>query len=263
MKTLRFLILMVTLTFASTGFANTFLSDMTDLWWNPAESGWGVTVTHQGDVAFMTFFIYGQDGKAAWYTGQATYTGKASSGAYVFTGPMYQVTGPWFGTSTFNPTLVSVRPAGNVTFTAFLNAATLTYAIDGVSVNKNVVRQTFRNNDMTGEYMGAMKSTQTNCTSIFDNGDFNDAVDFSVTASSNSLSMRVTQLDRSSCTYTGDYIQSGRFGSSQGTYTCTRGTSGTYQAVELEAGISGFTGRYAASNGFCSSIGGRFAAMRK
>ncbi len=255
--------LAVALTFASSAFPNTLLSDMTDLWWNPAESGWGVTVTHQTDVAFLTFFIYGQDGKAAWYTGQAGYTGKAPSGAYVFTGPMYQVTGPWFGASTFNPSSVSVRQAGTVTFTSFLNTATLAYTIDGVAVSKSVVRQTFRNNDMTGEYMGAMKATQSGCVAVFDNGDFNDAVDFSVTNTSNSFSMRVTQLDRSSCTYTGDYVQSGRFGSSQGTYTCTRGATGAYQAVELEAGVSGFTGRYTSGNSSCPSINGRFAAMRK
>ena len=27
-----------------------------DLWWNPAESGWGVTVDHQQDAMFLTFF---------------------------------------------------------------------------------------------------------------------------------------------------------------------------------------------------------------
>ncbi len=263
MKSLRSLILMVAMTFSCAPFANTLLSDMSDLWWIPTESGWGVTVTHQGDIAFLTFFIYGQDGKAAWYTGQAAYTGKNSGGAYIFTGPVYQVAGPWFGTSTFNPNLVTVRQAGTVTFTAFLNAATLAYAIDGVSVTKNVVRQTFRNNDMTGDYMGAMKSTQSGCRSLFDNGDFNDSVEYSVTSSATNFSMRVTQLDRSTCTYTGNYVQSGRFGSSEGTYTCTRGATGTYQVVELEAGISGFTGRYAASDNFCTAISGRFAAMRK
>ena len=43
--------------------ANTFGSDMTDLWWNANESGWGVTATHQGDVVFLTFFVYGMDNR--------------------------------------------------------------------------------------------------------------------------------------------------------------------------------------------------------
>ena len=29
-------------------------TEYTDLWWNPAESGWGLTITHQGNVLFLT-----------------------------------------------------------------------------------------------------------------------------------------------------------------------------------------------------------------
>ncbi|HEX5633216.1 MAG TPA: S8 family serine peptidase, partial [Gemmatimonadales bacterium] len=31
-------------------------SNYSDLWWNPAESGWGVNLEHQGDVIFATWF---------------------------------------------------------------------------------------------------------------------------------------------------------------------------------------------------------------
>ena len=71
---------------ASPAFANTFMSDFSDLWWNANESGWGVTVTQQREVAFFTFFIYGADGKPAWYTGQTTFTSTNTQGAAVFMG---------------------------------------------------------------------------------------------------------------------------------------------------------------------------------
>ena len=29
-----------------------------DLWWNPAESGWGAHITLQADVAFMVLYVY-------------------------------------------------------------------------------------------------------------------------------------------------------------------------------------------------------------
>jgi hypothetical protein len=29
---------------------------LTDLWWQPGESGWGANVVHQDDVAFVTLF---------------------------------------------------------------------------------------------------------------------------------------------------------------------------------------------------------------
>ncbi|MEQ1517056.1 MAG: hypothetical protein ABL931_11265, partial [Usitatibacteraceae bacterium] len=77
------------------------------------------------------------------------------------------------------------------------------------------------------------------------------------------FSMIVRKTDGSSCTYGGNYIQTGRLGSSSGRYTCTDSTSGTYDAFELEANIQGFLGRYLASDTSCDSVSGRFAAMRK
>ena len=47
--------------------ANPFGTDFSDLWFNPAESGWGVNLNHQMDVIFATLFVYGPDGKAKWY----------------------------------------------------------------------------------------------------------------------------------------------------------------------------------------------------
>ena len=34
----------------------------TDLWYTPGEDGWGVTIDHQQNVMFLTFFIY-RDGQ--------------------------------------------------------------------------------------------------------------------------------------------------------------------------------------------------------
>jgi hypothetical protein len=98
--------------------ANTFGTDMTDLWWNPSESGWGVTATHQGEIVFLTFFVFGADNTAHWYAGRPP-TPAPTARARPFFGPMYQMTGPWFGT--FNPNGTSVRQVGNVTMTAFVD----------------------------------------------------------------------------------------------------------------------------------------------
>lgn len=262
MNKLRTWILVAAMSFCASAFANTFVPDLSDLWYNDNESGWGVNVTHQREILFLTFFIYGTDGRASWYTGQATNVGQNQQGALVFSGGMYQFTGPWFG-NFFNPTLVNGRNAGTVTFTAFLDSATLSYTIDGVTVNKAVTRQTFRNNDLTGEYTGAIKHNQSGCRSPYVNSDFNSPTDFSVSHTSTTFSMSVRQPDGNVCNYVGSYTQNGRLGRSQGNYSCPGGVSGTYDAVELEANIQGFLGRYTASDNFCSTVTGRFAAMRK
>jgi len=54
--------------FASAAPATTATVNYNDLWWDPSESGWGVNMIMQYDTIFATFFIYGPDGKARWYT---------------------------------------------------------------------------------------------------------------------------------------------------------------------------------------------------
>lgn len=262
MNKMRKWILVLAMGFCTSLFANTFTADLSDLWFNEKESGWGVNVTHQREILFLTFFIYGTDGRASWYTGQAALVGQNTQGALVFSGGTYEFTGPYFG-NFFNPAVVNGRSVGTVTFTAFLDSATLSYTIDGVAVTKLVTRQTFRNNDMTGQYTGAIKQVQSGCQAPSINGDVNSSTDFSVSHTASGFSMTVRQPDGSFCSYAGSYTQNGRLGRSQGTYSCPNGLKGNYDAFEIEAGVLGFTGRFLANNNFCDSVNGRFAAMRK
>ena len=36
------------------------------LWWNPSESGWGVSIAHQGDMIFAVWYTYDHDGTPMW-----------------------------------------------------------------------------------------------------------------------------------------------------------------------------------------------------
>lgn len=242
-------------------FANTYSTDLTDLWWNQNESGWGVTATHQKEVVFLTFFVYGTDNRATFYTGQASYTGQAGSGALIYSGPMYQTTGPWLGAGAFNPNAVSVRQVGTVTFTAFIDSATLSYSVDGVIVNKSLTRQTFRNNDVTGSYAGVIRQTSAGCTSSANAGTIEKVVGVSITTTANSLSM-TTNEGGTICNYAGDYVQSGRLGSSIGTYSCP-GITGSFTMLEIDAATSGLTARLSAPNNLCSQVTGRLAFVMR
>ncbi len=261
MNTLKKYILFAAMFFCASSFANTYTSDLSDLWWNEKEAGWGVNVNHQREIVFLTFFVYGADGRGTWYTGQASLTGQDSRGANIFTGGMYTFSGPTDGTP-FNPANVVSRNAGTVTFTAFLDNATLTYTINGVAVDKVVTRQTFRNNDLSGGYVGAIKEIKYGCQSPTSNGESNSNVEFNVTNTATTFSMTARKLDGSVCSYTGNYVQNGRLGRSQGTYSCPAGVTGTYDAFELEGNMQGMLGRYFTNGSVCDSSG-RFAAMRK
>jgi hypothetical protein len=44
-------------------------TDYSDLWWNPNENGWGLTLTqHANGVIFAIWYTYGADGKRTWYS---------------------------------------------------------------------------------------------------------------------------------------------------------------------------------------------------
>ena len=81
------------------------------MWWNPAESGWGLNVILQNNVAFATFFLYDNARNPVWYTAQLT-----DQGGFVLAGPLYATTGPWFG-GPFNSSTVTIRQAGTASVT--------------------------------------------------------------------------------------------------------------------------------------------------
>ena len=45
--------------------------DRTDLYYNASESGWGLTVSHQADIMFLTWYVYDDAGRPAWYVASA------------------------------------------------------------------------------------------------------------------------------------------------------------------------------------------------
>jgi len=112
------------------------------MWWAaPAgsESGWGINFAHQGDTIFATWFTFGLDGKPTWFVVAAN---KTAQGTYA--GDLYTGTGPPFNAVPFDPALVAPAKIGTATI-AFTDgdAATLDYAVNGVSGSKGITRQVF------------------------------------------------------------------------------------------------------------------------
>ncbi len=116
---------------------STVADNYTDLWWNAAESGWGINLNHQGNVLFAALFHYDRDGKPMWLTMAGT---RGTDGSW--TGTLYRATGPAFNASPWGATQVSAVGTMRITFTG-KSAATLSYSVDGVSVNKAITRQVF------------------------------------------------------------------------------------------------------------------------
>lgn len=206
-------------------------------------------------------FVYSSSGAPIWYVASgASYTGQ-QGGSLVFSGPLYQTNGPWFG-GAFDPNAVGVRQVGSITFNfSEISAGTVSYTVDGVSVSKSITRQTWRTNLLTGNYLGAAVGTYSGCPS--GNGAAEEPGVFTVTHPGSTITIQAAYSVGYSCTYSGTYQQSGRMGTINGTVSCSNGAQGSFTAVELEGSISGMTGRaFAQLRGSCS-WSGRFGGLKR
>jgi len=115
-------------------------TDYSDLWWNPNESGWGLSITqHSDNVLFGAWYLYDDSGRPTWIV----MPGGAWSSPTTFTGDLYSASGP-DPTGSFNPSLVSRTRVGTATLT-FSDAQNgkLTYTVNGVAGSKTIQRQVF------------------------------------------------------------------------------------------------------------------------
>ncbi|MFI4952911.1 MAG: hypothetical protein ACHP7M_07205 [Burkholderiales bacterium] len=124
-------------------------TNYTDLWWAaPAgsEAGWGINLTHQGDLIFATWFTFAHDHSPMWLVGTAS---KTAPGVYTVT-QLGRLTGPPFNTTPFPPLgsamgpVVAIVGSASFTFTDG-NDATFAYTVDGVTQSKAITRQVFTN----------------------------------------------------------------------------------------------------------------------
>lgn len=109
-----------------------------DLWWNPAESGWGLNLTHQGNTIFGTLFTYESNGRDLWLV--MSNGARQGDGSYL--GELYKTSGPTFNTTPFTGVSATTVGTMRVRFTDG-NTGTLTYTYNGVTVNKAIQRQVF------------------------------------------------------------------------------------------------------------------------
>lgn len=115
--------------------------DYTDLWWNPAESGWGLNlIQHPSSVIFGVMYTYEPPNRATWFV----LPGGTWSSPTTYGGAIYRVTGPAFNAATFDPAAVSLRQVGAATLTfTGRDSGTFSFSVDGVAVTKTITRQPF------------------------------------------------------------------------------------------------------------------------
>jgi len=250
--------------------SSTTTVDYSDLWWNPAESGWGAGVTLQGDVVFLTIFVYGADRAPAYFV--APDMRPTAPGAPAWQGTLYATTGPWFG-GPFNPAAVGVRTVGTATLGfSSPTSGTLAYSVDGANVSKSVQRQSWQSSSLAGSYRGGLFGSASGCTT----GTGGTIVEYNgritVTQSGSELTMDLafdpSFASSGQCRYTGTLEQRGRIAAvSGGRYACAfvngpTPVSGTFEMAAIQFSESGFAGEYSGHEGAGCAHTGRFGGLR-
>jgi hypothetical protein len=252
MQSLRLCCALLICVWIGTARASTATTEVTEMWWNPQESGWGVNVAEQSDTVFLTFFVYDAAQNPIWYTSDAYRTDKS---LFVWKGNLYATNGPWFG-GPYSSANVRIRPAGTVTFAVAsddLNKATLTYTVDAITVSKPIERQTWSYENLSGSYFGGYSVQATNCNPSALNGLQENFGTLTVAQSGSSFSATMTA--HPSCSFVGTYLQTGKLGRVTGTYSCADGTQGTFGIGGLTPTIEGFVARVAGVNQNCQWTG--------
>ena len=214
--------------------------DYTDTWWTPAEAGWGANFTQQRDTVYVTFYVYGIDGKPTWYAALLTRDGTGER----FTGTLSRTTGTWFGAPWQGYT---IAPAGTATFVADSSTSgTLSYTVDAVTVTKTIERITLAPLNVAGIYIGGVSGRRSGCNP---SGAIIEPVQFDVLHSTTTGGIRIDQISTTSgqlvCRMEGVAVQTGKLLAVSGaTYSCVDGWNGTARIFNLRPTPAGFEAQW-------------------
>lgn len=256
--------------FAQPASATTFSTDFTDLWSNASEQGWGINLIQQGDVIFATLFVYDTDRSPRWYVASnLSATGPATGSTLAFSGNLYQTSGPWFG-GPFSPG-PQVTQVGAMTVT-FNSASTgrLDYVVNGTIVTKEITRQTWRSNNLAGNYMGGIAAIGSSCGGGIANGPFYIVNLLTITQTNRQVNARIDFYggtgQPTACVLTGTLIDDGRYSTiSGGTWSCTVSgqtlNTGTFSLTQIDATLNGISAVFTGNDQYCV-YRGRFGGLR-
>jgi len=236
-------------------------TDYSDIWWNPAESGWGINLAQSDKFIFATFFVYGPGNVPTWYAGNLTLD---SSGNY--TGGLYTTTGTYLGIMPYDPAQFGVTSVGTASFRPTApDSGLLTYTVGSVPVTKNIQRQTLTAIPLAGTYASGAAGMVSGCSDPANNKPFAGSAQVTVTQSTpGQMQVTIGAPDAASCTFasSGPVTQNGQLYSFSGRYTCTTTSASTTVTVsELKATSLGIEGRWTAPMGAGCREDGRFSGV--
>ncbi|HTR58779.1 MAG TPA: hypothetical protein VMM27_11440 [Casimicrobiaceae bacterium] len=217
--------------------------DYSDIWFLPAESGWGVNLIQNEDVIFATFFVYGANNQPTWFVAVMNRDGSGN-----FTGNLYTTVGSYYG-GPWNPAANSETLAGTASFVpSDPYSGTLSYSlINGPTVVKPIQRQTLRTIVLGGNYVGGQAGAYSNCNNSGQNGPYTDTYTLDVTQANGAATFTFNYTSGATCTMAGSLQQAGQlYRIDPASYSCTGSLTFNASATmeEIKATAQGIEGRF-------------------
>ena len=129
----------------------------TALWGNANEPGWGLDLSHQGDIIFSSLYTYADDGKPMWLYGSNV--ARQPDGS--FSGPIYRATGPAFYAQPWSANTPTQVGTMTLRFGSASSGA-LSYSFNGTTVTKTITRFDFASPVPVCSATTASRATATN-----------------------------------------------------------------------------------------------------
>ncbi|QJR11378.1 hypothetical protein DSM104443_02453 [Usitatibacter rugosus] len=115
-----------------------------DLWWNAggSESGWGLNITHQGEVIFATWFTFAASGKGQWLVMSNLRRVERSD---TYTGKIYRSRANRFDAQPWDSSSLHLVEVGEATLSfPDRSNGTFAYTLDGITQQKAITRTVFK-----------------------------------------------------------------------------------------------------------------------
>ena len=140
---------------------STQATEFSDVYYVPAEGGWGVFLVQSDITQFLAFFVFDQNGKPTWYS--CLLMGPDGTN---YTGPLYASTGTYYALPwNPDPAVAKTVSVGSCSFTPIdAYHATLTYTLNGgPTVVKAIQRTPLNPYVLAGTYSGSAAGSISGC----------------------------------------------------------------------------------------------------
>lgn len=220
--------------------------DYSDTWWTPAEPGWGANFAQQANTIYVTFYVYGSDGKSTWFAALLARDGAGER----FTGVLSRTSGTPFGAPNWNG--YTINPAGSATFTATSSTAgTLAYTVDGFNVTKAIERITLAPLNIAGVYLGGVSGRRSGCSGA---SVIIDPIQIEVLHSPSTGAVRIDQRSTTTgtlfCRMEGVAVQTGKLMTiANASYSCSDGWNKPARVFNLRPTPGGFEAQWFSDGG--------------